>query len=232
MLPLKKKWCDHHGLKMVYFDNESTDGSREWAIENGVFEADIITNGTFDIVRTMNILDRYRQENDYDYSIVSGVDMFMGGLDGKTLAEYIEEIDSNGYDSVMCNCIMLCRTDEVSSLDFRRYTKGLYHDTQMMLIARNDRGLQVDRIAGKNPIQDLGLWWFNLGNTKSVEERRETYERRKKAWDKGMKKGYGGHYRDLVNYNFTIPNFVAKDISKLGAVKPLNQLCNLLENLK
>ena len=231
MLPLKKKWCDFHGLTMVYFDNESTDGSREWAIENGVFEEDIISNGEFDIMKTMNHLERYRQNNEYDYSIVAGVDLFLGGLGDKKLCDYIEEIDSEGYDSIMCNCIMLCRNDEVSSLDFRHYTRGMYHDEQLMLIARHDRRLGVDRIAGQSPMKNLNLWWFNCGNTKTVEERRETYERRKKAWDRGMSKGLGSHYRDLVNYNFTMPNIITQDIYRLGAKEPLFELCNLLDKI-
>ena len=37
LLPLKKAWCDHHNITLVYFDNESTDGSKQWAVENGVF---------------------------------------------------------------------------------------------------------------------------------------------------------------------------------------------------
>jgi hypothetical protein len=232
MLPLKKKWCDYHGLKMVYFDNESTDGSREWAIENGVFESDIITNGEFDIIKTMQILNKYRENNEYDYSIVAGVDLFIGGLNGKTLSEYIEEIDAKGYDSVMCQYVMLCRNNEISSLDFRQYTRGMYHEKKMMLIAKQDRTLSIDRINGKNPIVDDSLWWFNCGNTKSVEERKETYNRRKKAWDRGMKKGLGNHYVDLANYGFTLPNLVTTNIYELGAKEPLFQLCDLLDSIK
>ena len=231
MLPLKKKWCDYHGLKMVYFDNESTDGSREWAIENGVFEDDIITNGEFDIIKTMRILDSYRLSNKYDYSVVAGVDLFLGGLDGKKLSDYISDLDKQGYDSIMCQYIMLCRNDGISSLDFRHYTRGLYHEKKMMLIASSDRKLGIDRVSGKNPKLDENLWWFNCGNTKSVEERKETYARRKKAWDRGMKKGYGSHYQDLANYNFTIPNLITKDIYKLGAKTPLYGLCELLEKI-
>lgn len=232
MLPLKKKWCDHHGLKMVYFDNESTDGSREWAIEQGVFEADIISNGEFDIIKTMKILDDYRQNNEYDYSIVAGVDMFVGGLGDKTLSEYIEEIDSEGHDGLMCSYIMLCRNDSVSTLDFRHYTRGLYHDERMVLIGRSDRKLGVDRINSRKPMHDKSVWWFNVGNTKTVEERKETYERRRKAWERGMNKGYGVHYQDLANYGFTLPNLVTKNIYELGAKEPLFELCDLLDTMR
>ena len=231
MLPLKKKWCDYNGLTMVYFDNESTDGSKEWAIENQVFESDIITDGAFDIVETMKILNSYREKNKYDYSIVAGVDLFLGGLNGKTVCEYISDIDGKGYDSVMCQSIMICRNDEISSLDFRHYTRGMYHTDKMMLIAKHDRGLQVDRIAGKKPIKDPNLWWFNFGNTKSVQDRKETFERRQAAWDRGMNNGFGSHYRDLVNYNFTLPDIVTQNISKYGAKEPLFELCNLLSKI-
>ena len=232
MLPLKKKWCDHHGLKMIYFDNESTDGSREWAIEEGVFESDIISNGEFDIVKTMGILESYRNKNDYDYSIVSGVDMFLGGLKGKTLSQYIQELDSNGYDGLMCSYIMLCRNDDVSTLDFRHYTRGLYHEERMTLIGKSDRALSIDSVNSKKPLQDIGVWWFNVGNTKTIEERKETYERRKKAWDRGMKKAYGVHYKDLVNYNFTMPNIVTKNIYELGAKESLFELCDLIDTMR
>jgi hypothetical protein len=232
MLPLKKKWCDYHGLKMVYFDNESTDGSREWAIEEGVFHEDIITNGEFDIVKTMAALENYRKTHEYDYSIVAGVDLFLSGIGDKTLSQCITEFDKEGYDGLMCSYVMLCRNDSVSTLDFRHYTRGLYHEEKMMLIAKSDRKLGIDRIYAKKPLLDTGLWWFNCGNTKSVEERKETYERRKKAWDRGMKKAYGVHYQDLVNYNFTMPNIVTQNIYEIGAKEPLFELCDLLDSLE
>ena len=232
MLPLKKKWCDYHGLRMIYFDNESTDGSREWAIKENVFEGDIKTNGEFDIIRTMSILENYRINNKYDYTIISGVDMFMGGLGKITLSEYINQIDSKGYDGLMCSYIMLCRSDETSTLDFRHYSRGLYYQDRMILIGKSDRKLSADSINIKNPIQNTDIWWFNLGNTKTVKERKATYNRRKKAWNRGLKKGYGNHYQDLANYNFTIPNLVTKNIYELGAKKPLFELCELIDKIK
>lgn len=231
MLPLKKKWCDYHGLQMVYWDNESTDGSREWAIENDVFEDDIITNGEFDIVKTMNVLENYRLSNTYDYTIIAGVDLFLGGLSKETINQYITRLNNDGYDSLACQYIMLCRNDSVSSLDFKHYTRGLYHDNKMKLIAKSDKKLGIDSVAGKNCFNDKNLWWFNCGNTKTIAERKETYQRRKKAWDRGMKKGLGNHYQDLSNYNFTIPNIVTEDIYNLGAKSSLFDLCNLLETL-
>jgi hypothetical protein len=232
MLPLKKKWCDHHGLTMAYFDNESTDGSREWAIENNVFESDIITDGKFDIAYTMSVLENYRLTHNYDYSIVAGVDMFISGFKGQRLADYISKIDKEGFDSIMCQYVMLCRNDDVSTLDFCYYKRGILHNEKMKLIARHDKKLQVDNILGVNPKKDMDLWWFNCGNTKTVKERKETYLRRKKAWDNGLNKGYGRHYQDLANYNFTLPNLVTKNLKELGTELQLKELCRLLDRLK
>ena len=158
--------------------------------------------------------------------------MFVSGFKGERLADYISRIDKEGFDSVMCQYVMLCRNDDVSTLDFCHYKRGILHSEKMMLIARHDKQLQVDNIAGSNPKKDMDLWWFNCGNTKSVEERKETYLRRKKAWDNGLDRGYGRHYQDLANYNFTLPNLVTKNLNELGAEPQLKELCGLLDTMK
>jgi hypothetical protein len=89
LLPLKLAWCEHHGVRLVYFDNESTDGSREWAIDHGVFAGDLLTGGAFDIDAIIQEVDRYRRSSHYDWTVLAGVDLFLSGLGGQRLVDYL-----------------------------------------------------------------------------------------------------------------------------------------------
>jgi len=231
MLPLKKAWCDHHDLTMVYFDNESTDGSREWAIENNVFAGDIITDGAFDIAHIMDEVDKYRQNNKYDWALLAGVDLFLSGIGKLKISEYLKKLPQPSPNGISANCITICRNDGKSTLDFRYYNQYVDHSKEIILIADNSSKLGIDNIQCTTTLKDNDLWWFNMGHTKSVEERKETYERRQLAWSRNLNKGYGNHYRTLANYQFTLPKLVTKSITNTSGSEAYNEMCDLLEKL-
>ena len=55
LLPLKLQWCRDNGLDLRYLDNESTDGSLEWAQENGVYVGSVQTNGAFHLTKILGL---------------------------------------------------------------------------------------------------------------------------------------------------------------------------------
>ena len=228
MLPLKKKWCNYHGIRMVYFDNESTDGSREWAIKNGVFEEDIITDGEFHIVKILNKVEEYRRNNTYDWSVLNGADLFLSGFNGVRLCDYIKSIDDKGYDGIKTNYAMVCRNNDVSTLDFSYYSRCVDVRDNLTLIAKQENIINIDSVYSKNPFFDKKLWWFNMGNTKDKQERKDIVDRREKAWSKGLKRNYGNHYKDLQNYDYTLPNLITQSLEHVGAKDSLIELSELL----
>lgn len=231
MLPLKKAWCDYHGLQMVYFDNESTDGSKEWAIKNNVFHSDIITDGAFDIVHIMECVENYRKENEYDWSLLAGVDMFLSGFENERIIDFLSDLDSEHGDGIITNCVTICRNDGLSTVDFTHYNQYTDLIKQIILLARGHCPLGIDNATCKKPLRRNDIWWFNMGHTKSVADRKETFERRKLAWERGLNPSFGNHYRTLANYQFTLPKLVTKDIRHTDGKKPYEDLCDLIDNL-
>jgi hypothetical protein len=233
LLPLKLAWCEHHGVRLVYFDNESTDGSREWAIENGVFAGDLLTGGAFDIDAIIREVDRYRRSSHYDWTVLAGVDLFLSGLGEHRLLDYLarrSELEPQ-VDGISGYYAMLCRVEDEGPEDLTQYSQYCIRRDDLVLIARSGVEIQVDHLACANHRNDEHLWWFNFGHTKSREQRRETYERRKLAWDRGLNRDYGSHYRALASTDFTTPAESAMCIHESPASAAFTALVGLLREL-
>ena len=241
LLPVKKAWCDYHGLKMVYFDNESTDGSKQWAIDNGVFESDIITDGAFDIVTIINHLEDYRKQNHhtYDWSILAGVDTFLSGAGvpiNKYLNQYIKTIKTKNeseVEGVRAFGVNICRIKDQHPIKLNGFTRCT-QPRDVLFIAKSTAQIQIDNISCTSGIEikPICLWWFNFGNIKPASERKETYNRRKLAWDRGMLQGYGSHYRTLKSFNYTLPLSMTVSIDEQGARPAYEELCSLLDTFE
>jgi hypothetical protein len=221
LLPLKLKWCIYHGLTMRYFDNESTDGSREWAIENGVFVEDIITKGAFDLRMILPTLNEDLQFERPEWFCMLGVDLFIAPPNGEKISKYLH---NKKIHFVECQYANICFTgSETQNGDLRHFDRcALKGDFSMgfatyTLLVRYVSGnyMAADKIhypdwfIGKTisvENEDSENWWLiNFGHTKTAEEREETYQRRKLAWQRGLNKYAGAHYNTGKAVNWVVP---------------------------
>jgi len=186
MLPLKKKWCDFHGITMRYFDNESTDGSKEWAIQNGVFVDDIFSNGAFDLRLILPVLNEDLIFEKPDWFCMLGVDLFIAPLNKDVrINEYL-----NFLLIVFTNVIMLmCAIQEQKKQngDLREFDRAALYGQYSMafpkysLLVRYENGVHMaaDKIHfPENYTQSNDHFWslINFGHTKTAAERNETFK--------------------------------------------------------
>lgn len=213
LLPLKLKWCEYHGMTMRYFDNESTDGSKEWAYQAGVLAGEIISDGAFDLRLILPELNEDLIFQSPDWFCMLGVDLFICPPNNTPISELLSDKSvmyaTIGLGAIECVYTNICYTGtEIQNGDLRNFdraaTNGAFSmafDKYTLLVKyMNGVHMAADKIV--MPDWYLTEWatsnapWYllNFGHTKTALEREETFKRRILAWERGLSKYAGAHY--------------------------------------
>jgi len=233
-LPYKKKFCDYHNLELYVIDNYSNDGTWEWLQDNKIPSHRFDTQGMFVLQWLQKeILKTLKEFKDKpDWVIYNGVDLFPIAL--PNLHDRLVEIDSQGFNIASVPCIGTFNTGEDRSKNpfetFFYYSAnaGAPRPLQMIYKYQPNVAYVADHIRLLNTpkkVTPLDGIMINYGQTKSFEEREETYLRRKKAWDAGIvNRTYGGHYRAGHDAQWIWPKESLKDLRKSSLYKYIEHL--------
>lgn len=188
-LPIKLDWCRRHGLDLYVIDNYSDDGTWEWLQENNVASHRFDTQGAFhlewlqaEIVRTLHILQP-------DWVIYDDADQFYQTDEG--IRATIEQADEQGCNLIEMEFINILNTGDGEHNYFNspgkitkihKYSSDILYTADNVSFEGDNRKCFVDGVI------------INMGQIKTAEERNQTFERRKKAWELGLCRGWGTHY--------------------------------------
>lgn len=212
VLPYQIKYIKKEGLNPYVLDNYSTDGTWEWLQENEIPSFRFDTKGTFDLSENhrqmFNLCKKLEKEHNYDWVFLADADLFPVSED-ITIREIIELTEQEGYNSIISEVYHFENKDEQNDNIFYEKYHQVSGGSQWLKIVKlkNLKGIFgdgciVEPMKHLNKIYDNDVTLFNYGNIKSIKDREETYERRKKAWEQGLSKKYGRHYPIYADNNW------------------------------
>lgn len=199
------KYYRSQGCDLFIVDNMSNDGTYEWLVENKVKTVRVNTEESFHLKMLQTVLNRHLLLLRPDWIVYCGIDSYYYFPDG-----IVKEIKN--ADRIDCNLIdthhfsMYYTGEERNGKDFKNtYFYGLKHRNLQMIgkyIPRNTR-IEADaiKIIPAKVYISSGVF-LNYGMCKTKEERESTYARRIKAWEMGLTKGYGTHYKPAQDRNW------------------------------
>jgi len=213
-MPLKKRWCDANGLDLYVLDNYSDDGTWEWLQENGVNSERVDTSGAFDLISlqkaTMKAIHRLKPP----WIVYIGADTFYVG--DEKLCDHIERVDKKGFNVINFRWNNFYNTgEEMKTFDpvNTYFYYSSFRNVDFIFKYHPLVTLTADDISGKvfkKYFSDIE--GFNYGNTKPAEVRMEISRRRQKAWEEGMNRDWGSHYREGDRKNWIWDKELFKDI--------------------
>ncbi len=195
-LPIKLRWMEANGLSPYFIDNISNDGTWEYLQERGVPSHRFDTGGAFDLPAIQAEIVRTIHKIKPDWVIYNGCDLFP--VTGQPLNREIERIDHMGFNTASIFCISMQNTEEVME-KFDPFNTYFYYKPfiYLTMIHKYDPDIVycADHVQISNErLVTLPGVMINYGQTKSKEEREETLQRRRKAWQNGMNPAHGSHY--------------------------------------
>lgn len=205
ILPNQIKYIKSQGLEPYVLDNYSTDGTWEWLQDNNIPSHQFDTKGTFDLEenhKVMLMLSKNLSKN-FQWVYFADADLFPVCSDF-TIKEMIELADQHNFNSIFTRTFHFENKGEQGNDNvFTKYNEISGGDKWLKIVKISDlKGLAgdgciVDPMNYVTKIYNNEIILFNYGNVKSLKDRQETFERRKKAWKNGLNKNYGKAY--LIN---------------------------------
>ena len=202
-LPLKIKWCKLNGIEPYIIDNFSDDGSWEWLQDNNIPSHRFDTDGAFHLSKNVKEMTKTLHKIKPDWAIYIDADDFISFDEG--IGETIKQADRNGYNCISCPLITFYNTGESSfelsdpfdPFNSYFYLRGGTTKTQIMISKYcRDMNFRPERIRrSREKSFKVNGAKFNYGPSKGKENRVAVFERRQKAWDQGLPKGLGIHYK-------------------------------------
>lgn len=223
LMPYKLDWCKANCIPLYVLDNYSTDGTWEYLMERwtkhdavlaGLHQVD--TKGAFDL----RILQRHAVNIAHaktpEWVIWSSIDLFYET--NMPFNQYLQGMAKKGYNAVSATVVNLNNTGEncANCNPFETYfycTIGKPVTMAVMYSAGLKMNGDTINIPKMNPVQMPGAL-FNMGFTKSREDREETLKRRQLAWKRGMRKQQGRHYPKAQAHGWVWEKDTKNDIRK------------------
>jgi glycosyltransferase involved in cell wall biosynthesis len=199
------KYYKKEGLDIFIIDNCSNDGTYEWLVQNNIHCTRFDTNESFHLTVLQEELTRQLKKIKPDWIVYGGADLYY--VFDKPIKETIESIDELGYNQITVGCYGAYNTGEKFKTPlYKTYFYGkFYKDLEM--ISKFDKDLQMngDNIIIPNieKIKIPGIM-VNYGACKPKSEQKTKLKRRQKAWDEGLSKNTGKHFKSgsLVNWTW------------------------------
>jgi len=215
LLPYKIDYMTKNGIDTYIFDNMSTDGSWEWLQKHKIPAERFNSDGMFNLVLNMKLVEDKIHQLKPGWAILSGADIFYTHLAHKNLREAIENIDQSGYNAVNSgfrafNFRYTESPEEILGknkdprLVYKYYTEDVVKDT---CIAKYCPGLKIAGdhfiVPNQKTYKNNNLIFLHYCFRHDAKLRKtEQYQRRKKAWDAGKTPiGWGRHYKRMVENN-------------------------------
>ena len=224
----KHRWSEDQGIELYIIDNMSVDGTWEYLQENKIPSHRFDTNGSFNLAKLQDEVIKTLHKIKPDWYIYHGADLFFFTPDG--IKNDIIKSNNEGYDSISLKHLEIRNSGEPFDPGmnlFETYFYGTVEPDLIMVGKYHDKiGISGDVISHNKTKSIKSGLLVNYGMTKSKKERDETLKRRQKAWDEGLRSGYGKHYpkakekdwvwdrSDLINIGETEYSFYLNIINK------------------
>ena len=191
------KYYKKQGCSLFIIDNYSTDGTYEWLKVNGVDTVRVDTNNSFLLWKLNEELTKQVHLIQPDWVVYVGIDIRY--FFPTSIKDEIKLAESKGCNMIEVSNFSAYNTGEKLELPLHKHFFYMKEGRKLRMIAKfNPRqfGFIPDgiKIHEEKVHKSAGVL-INYGHCKPKEEREETYERRKKAWDLGEHRGHGVHYK-------------------------------------
>lgn len=205
--PYIKDMIDYYrtqGVNIYIIDNMSTDGTYEWLVDNNIECNRFDTNESFNLTSLQSELQRIVYLKKPDWVVYASADLYY--VFDKTIKETIEDADKLGYNQLTVKCYGALNTGEKFKTPlYKNYVYGRYWKN-LEMNAKFSPGLKMngDNIIINNSKKiDMGGIMCNYGACKPISEQKEKLKRRQKAWDNGLNKQTGRHFKKYEKINWT-----------------------------
>jgi hypothetical protein len=213
-IPEIVKYYTKQGCEVYIIDNYSNDGTYEYLVENKVNCSRLDTNETFDLVALQKETDRLIHKIKPDWIVYIAGDLFH--ICGKPIKEAIEEADKNDFTQISSKCYNMLNIGEKFKIPlYKNYYHGEYYMRLQMITKYNENiNVVCDSFKDDNPvIYESDYLIVNYGGCKPAQEQEIKLERRKKAWENGLRKGIGRHFLRAQKHNWIWPRKSIKAIT-------------------
>ena len=224
-LPDFVNYYRNQGCDIFVLDNDSTDGTGQWLAENEVKTSICKTEGTFHLLKLQAGLVQAIKEIKPDWVVYTGIDIIYS-LD-LSLYEIIEQADQAGFNMIGVQHYNMYNTGEGFAIPMKDRFFHARKGNKLYMIAKYQEpfGFEADSIQLKGrKIHNAGGVLINYGNCKPAAERIDTFQRRKKAWDKGLDRNYGVHYLEGMRRNWIWTKEEMTDIRQTPDYKYIQKL--------
>jgi len=189
------KYYRDQGCDIFILDNESTDGTTEWLVNNKVRTKICKTGGLFHLIQLQAGLMEAIREIKPDWVVYTGIDIIYSF--DKTIRETIEQADKDGYNMIGVQHYNMHNTGERFVIPNKDHFFYARKGNILLMIAKYEEPFSFNAdsiITNYRKVLKADGVLINYGNCKPKEEREDTYRRRRKAWDAGLDINLGVHY--------------------------------------
>jgi glycosyltransferase involved in cell wall biosynthesis len=207
-LPHTINYYKKNGCEIYIIDNNSTDGTYEWLIENNISCHRVDTKEAFHVrILEDNLLATVHKLKP-DWVIFGSADLYH--ITKIPLSQYIQWVDSMGFNQLSLPCISAVPVT-IDELDFsipisKNHHNAIYYQP-LRMITKYSPKLYLDGdtwlIDNLNSYitYDDGIT-INYGACKPIEILNCKLERTRKAYKDGMSAGYSVHYEKSKKMNW------------------------------
>lgn len=222
LIAYKAQWLKEQGFSWFVIDNYSTDGTYEMLDKLPGFAGKIrfSTGGAFHLTNIQHEVERVLKFLRPDWCLYGSVDLF-NVLKDCSLHDAIKFFLKNRFNAIeikgVYNIVRMPTDPDYRTVNpARTFFRYQPIKQNLSLLFRYDPRIQLfgdtvkyPRLARIFPMDGINL---NLGFIKSIEERQETFERRKKAWEQGLRRRFGYHYEERAEKNWLFSEEETLDI--------------------
>ncbi len=194
----------NQGVDLYVIDNMSTDGSYELLIKNEIECSRFDTNESFDLTLLQSEVQRTLEIKKPDWFVYAHPDLFY--IFDNTIRKLIESADKQGYNQLKVRCYGALNTNENPGIPlYHYYFYGSYYRELIMISKYND-SMKMDGdsiyLNESKPLNVPGIM-VNYGACKPIAEQKIKLERREKAWQNGLNRNTGKHFKKGSKVNWT-----------------------------
>ncbi|MGE4568035.1 MAG: hypothetical protein AB7C90_02495 [Bacteroidales bacterium] len=219
LLPLQHEWCKNQGIQMYVLDNCSNDGTKEYLEKHKIRHRTIDTCDAFDLRPLLIEMTRQIHADKPDWFIYSGMDMFFV-TSRLTIPQLANMAGIMGYNMITMEQITFYHTrpDMADKPDLNPFRSNFHFRPNNMRTFISEYcpeiNIKPDNIVRPNPrpFTDKQGLICEMNAGKPIANRIENLKRRQKAWDNGMNRNHGSHYRTLAARGFIFPESEQTDI--------------------
>jgi glycosyltransferase involved in cell wall biosynthesis len=194
-LPAFLDYYRRQGCDFIIIDNMSNDGTYEYLVKEKVNVSRLDTGGAFQLRLLQDALMKEIAKVKPDWVVYTGADLYYSFV--KSIRETIMELHIAGYNQMKVQLASAMNTGEKMKKTLQNtYFYGIIQK-DLIMISKYTDGFYIvaDSIQLKAPkVRKVEGLVINYGACKPIREQRIKLQRRQKAWDEGMHKGWGTHY--------------------------------------